>query len=147
MMMTGRILATPSIATRYHGFRDYLEMIGGFEPTPRGYWIERKDEVLCYPYIRGTPKDEHVSLMEIHKLLPKYLPADFKGEICQDIFVALLSGEVTMANLPDHISSYVKKARKNMPEYGTLSLDEVDAFGLTRAAKLEYTLGKNYKCC
>lgn len=147
MMMNGRILATSSLATRYQGFADYLQMIGGFTPSPRGYWIERKDDVLCYPYIRGTPRDEHLSLLEIHKLLPKYLPADFKGEICQDIFVDLLAGETTMENLPDHIGRYVKKARKNMPEYGTLSLDETDHNGITRMDRLEYHLGKNRKCC
>lgn len=147
MTMAGRVLATPSLATRYQGFKDYLEMIGGYRPLPRGAWIEAKDQVLCYPYIRGTPKDEHVTLLEIHKLLPKYLPADHKGEICQDVFVALLSGETTMANLPDHIGKYVKASRKNMPEYGTLSLDEENENGQTRLSRLEWHLGKNLKCC
>lgn len=146
MMMNGRIQATPSLANRYQGFADYLEMIGGFAPMPRGYWIERKDEVLAYPYIRGTPKDEHVTLLEIHKLLPKYLPPDHKGEICQDIFVALLSGETTMANLPDHIGKYVKASRKNMPEYGTISLDETNEYGQTRLERMEH-VGVKIKCC
>lgn len=154
MMMSGRIMAVPALATRYQGFAGYLDTIGGFQPIPRGHWIERKDEVLTYPYIRGTPKDEHLTLLEVHKLLPKHLPPDFKGEICQDIFVALLSGEVTMANLPDHIEKYVREARKNMPEYKTLSLDEVivpshrpGGLGLTRFEVAEWRHGKTLKCC
>lgn len=147
MMMSGRISATPSLANRYIGFADYLRMLGGFEAQPRGHWRESKEEVLQYPYIRGEVKGEQTMLLEIHKLLPKYLPPDHKGEICQDIFVALLSGETTMANLPDHIGRYVKAARKNMPEYGTISLDEENENGQTRLSRLEYVLGKNLKCC
>lgn len=149
--MVSRIRQTPTIEARYSGFKEYLYWI-----LPEGHaWVTKrqapveKEDVLAYPYIRGTPTDEHATLLEIHKLLPKYLPADHKGEICQDVFVALLSGETTMANLPDHIGKYVKASRKNMPEYGTISLDESKPQwnGATRLQLLEYHRGKEIKCC
>lgn len=156
MMMAGRILAVPALATRYQGFGEYLRYLGAFTPQPRCHWIEAKDQVLQYPYLRGDPKQEQLTLLEIHKMLPRNLEPDFKGEICQDIFVALLSGEVTMANLPNRIDEYKRRARKNMPEYGTRSLDEelIDGGrpgkpGLTRLDLIDSSRGmkKTGYCC
>lgn len=150
--MVARIRACPSIETRYVGFKDYLHWLCPqvWELKPLGWnRADAKDQVLAYPYIRGTPRDEHVMLMEIHKLLPPGLEAEFKGEICQDIFVALLSGEVTMENLPDHIAKYKKLARRKMPEYGTVSLDEEFAPGFTRGEWVQRKRAKeiNNSCC
>lgn len=145
-----RIQQIPSLSNRWIGFKEYLQWIlPGGASWARQRTVIVREEVIAYPYIRGVPKTEHATLLEIHKLLPQYLPPDHKGEICQDVFVALLSGETTMENLPDHIGKYVKASRKNMPEYGTISLDEMVGPNKshTRLQALEYYHGKQIKCC
>lgn len=146
--IVSRIRARPEVAGLHPGFDEYLEWIC---PSPYQYntigsmWDtgEPRDHVMQYPYIRGAVREEHETLLKIHAMLPKGMEADFKGEICQDVFVALLSGEVTMENLPDHLERFKRRARKNMPEYGTRSLDEeivssgrAGKPGLTRKGRL-----------
>jgi hypothetical protein len=92
----GRVLQIPSLVGRYTGFKDYLYYLtpNGWDITPVGIGgAPRKDEVLQYPYIQGKPRSEHEMLLAVHRLIPTRLDPDFRGEICQDIFVDLLSGK------------------------------------------------------
>lgn len=66
-----------------------------------------------------------IALMEhIHRLVPKGMPSEIKSDLCQDLLVAVLSGETSVANLPDVVNQYARQARRLLPDrWKTVSLD------------------------
>jgi hypothetical protein len=80
--------------------------------------------VAEYPFIRQTPTDEHALLMTIHDAVPKGIAAEIRGDLCQDLIVAVLSGEMKLANVGEEWRNYLKSCRKKYQErWGTISLD------------------------
>lgn len=80
--------------------------------------------VEFYPYLTAQPTEEHDLIMTVDSLVPKNLPNQTRADVCQDMIVAVLSGEVTVGNLKDATSKYVKQFFKMFPpKYGHLSLD------------------------
>lgn len=79
----------------------------------------------------SLPSDPHrsadVALMQhIHRIVPAGLPSDMRGDLCQDLLVAVLSGETSVANLPEMMNKFVRDARKMMPDrWKTISLDAI----------------------
>jgi hypothetical protein len=77
-----------------------------------------------YPYITSEPNEEHQFLLEIDSLVPKGLPNEMRSDVCQDMIVAVLSGQTTIENLKDSRAQYIKQFYKQFPvKYGHLSLD------------------------
>lgn len=91
---------------------------------PREYITE------FYPYIKGEPTDDHALLLAVEQLVPKTLSNDVRGDICQDMLVAILTGEVTLDNLRDERPKHLKRLLKGHPlKYGHLSLDAPVGYG------------------
>jgi hypothetical protein len=91
--------------------------------------------VAEYPFIRQNPTDEHAMLMTIHEAVPKGIAAEIRGDLCQDLIVAVLSGDMKLENVRDEWSGYLKSCRKRYQErWGTLSLD-YPAFGMDKPLK------------
>lgn len=88
---------------------------------------EKSEPLLYYPYIVHDPLQmtEHEKLvMAVNAVVPSTLPEDLRADICQDIIVALLTGELTRERLADSARPFVKEAMKARPiKYGHLSLD------------------------
>lgn len=84
---------------------------------------EAKSHERAYPYVQSkTPEQELVA--EIYALVPKSIPIEIRGDLCQDLIVGVLSGETTVANIPNVIAKYAAKARKIMPDrWKTISID------------------------
>jgi hypothetical protein len=83
-----------------------------------------------YPYITKQPTEEHNFLLAVDALVPKYLPNHTRADVCQDMIVAVLSGEVTLENLKDGLPKYLKQFMKGAPsKYGHLSLDHPASYG------------------
>lgn len=77
-----------------------------------------------YPYITAQPTEEHNFLIAVDSLVPKALPNQTRADVCQDMIVAILSGDVTLENLKDGLPKYLKMFLKGSPsKYGHLSLD------------------------
>jgi hypothetical protein len=76
-------------------------------------------------FIPKNSRSVDVALMQhIHTIVPKGLPSDLKGDLCQDLLVAVLSGETSISNLPEMMNKYARTARKMMPDrWKTISLD------------------------
>ena len=79
-------------------------------------------------------------LCAVDAIVPKYLPNQTRADMCQDMIVAILSGDVTLDNLKDGLPKYLKQFLKGAPsKYGHLSLDQPVGYGDTRT--LGQTLG------
>lgn len=77
-----------------------------------------------YPYLTAQPTEEHDLIMAVDRLVPKGLPNQTRADVCQDMLVAIITGEVSLENLKDAVPKYVKQFFKNFaPKYGHLSLD------------------------
>lgn len=83
-----------------------------------------------YPYISVTPTEDHDLLLAVDRMVPKGLNPDTRADICQDMLVAVLSGEVSLDNLAGERPKYMKQFWKMFPaKYGHLSLDAPLMYG------------------
>lgn len=147
-----RIVFTPAVHSLIPGMKEYAKHLahssGAFlyrlEPIPefvgrvRSHRLWRLDKSLLphsqrqpaaleyYPYISGPPRDEHEMLMAVDKIVPRGLPNDVRSDVCQDMIVAILSGDATLENLKGDTGKYLKQFWQMFPsKYGPLSLDGV----------------------
>ena len=79
---------------------------------------------LQYPYIIGEAKDDHAFLLAVNAIVPRGLPGDLRADVCQDMLLAILEGNLSPDDLETAMPNYLKAARKRyqMP-WGTVSLD------------------------
>lgn len=83
-----------------------------------------------YPYISTTPTEDHELLLAVDRLVPKGLNPDTRADVCQDMLVAVLSGDVSLDNLAGERPKYMKQFFKMFPaKYGHLSLDAPLIYG------------------
>jgi transposase-like protein len=83
-------------------------------------------QALCYPFIPalGTPRPEHELLMMINAAVPYNIPEDRRADICQELAVAVLLGDVDAANLEAAWRPMFHKVYAQHPTlYAPLSLD------------------------
>lgn len=115
-----------------HAYRLFIGMDNERRPWRTPEWYEARKPVRLpieplsefYPYITKRPTEEHDFLMAVDSLVPKYLPNATRADVCQDMIVAILSGDVTLDNLKDGLPKYLKMFMKGAPsKYGHLSLD------------------------
>lgn len=92
-------------------------------------WISEKkksrlwkppERQLVYPYFSPCSHVHHANdtslVARVHGMVPKGIPAEIKGDLCQDLLVGVLSGDFTVDNIPDQIARYLRAARKFMPD-------------------------------
>jgi hypothetical protein len=88
-----------------------------------------------YPYISATPTDDHALIIAVDSLVPKGLADHTRADICQDMIVSVLSGDVLLENLRDAVPKFIKQYFKQSPsKYNHLSLDHPvpgDPYGRT----------------
>lgn len=79
----------------------------------------------CYPYIAHDPKKEGFDLVsKVNKAVPRGLPEEIRADICQDIICAILSGQMTEADLQGSVKDFVAQGRKMfVNKWDFLSLD------------------------
>lgn len=80
---------------------------------------------LVYPFlIHDGGKPEHDLLKRVNAAVPKWLPPDRRADICQDLIVGILSGEISIDALALPTKEMTKQVLKQFPtKYGDLSLD------------------------
>lgn len=89
--------------------------------------VREKAPVLVYPFlIHDGGKPEHDLLRKVNAAVPKYLDADLRADICQDIMVGILCGDFDPDNLNLPAKEMTKRVQRMFPtKYGPLSLDAV----------------------
>lgn len=148
-----RLLQSPSVLNATPGMRDYIHWVAEnsraviypLDPiSETSFWSKRdwrrvkpprkprkEREVLTeyYPFI-SRPTSDHELLLAVDSLVPKSLLSDTRADVCQDMIVAILSGEVSLENMRDAVPKYIKQFFKQSPsKYGHLSLDAPLVYG------------------
>lgn len=75
---------------------------------------------MAYPFI-AKPRDEHADMLAINALVPKDYPPWIRADVCQNILLAVLEGEVTVEQLRHNpqlcrqfVGRFLKEHRDNM---------------------------------
>jgi hypothetical protein len=121
----------PTSETSYRSKRDWRVVA-----RPKRDRRTRERELITeyYPYIKGEPTSDHELILAVDQLVPKGLLNDVRADVCQDMIVAILTGEVTFGNLRDGLPKYLRQFMRNAPsKYGHLSLDAPAGEGRTLA--------------
>lgn len=66
---------------------------------------------LAYPYITKA-RDDHADILAINDIVPKFIAGDIRGDICQEIMLAVLEGRTTIDELRsrrDNATFFIKK--------------------------------------
>lgn len=164
----GRLLDNPEVTRNIPGLTDYVKSLElgpcwltpvdietararcapwrvstheepGKEAQERG--IPRAQQGF-YPYLAHNSErpDDGKELMKlVHSVVPREFPDHIRADICQEMIVSVLSGEVSRDNLHDHVRKHIRKVFKvNPTKYNEgegatgirLSLDAKLTFGL-----------------
>lgn len=76
-----------------------------------------------WPFAVRSAPDEHAMLHEIDSLT-RGIPEQWRQDVCQDLVVAVLSGEVSLENLRDALPKHLRQVFLMHPiKYGDKSLD------------------------
>lgn len=77
-----------------------------------------------YPYMMNQEADGAALLFRINNLVPRGLSEMVRGDICQEIALAVLSGEITESEIVNCISRYTKSQFQFLPRrFGVISFD------------------------
>lgn len=83
-------------------------------------------ETLCYPFLPKLRKElpEHEMLRAVSEAVPHNIPHDRRADICQELVLALLIGDIEIADLPTAVWKMFHKVYAFHPTtYGPISLD------------------------
>jgi transposase-like protein len=83
---------------------------------------------LCYPFLPviKVSRPEHEMLRAVSEAVPHNIPHDRRADICQELVLALLIGDIEIADLPVAVWKMFHKVYAFHPtKYGPLSLDAV----------------------
>jgi hypothetical protein len=82
---------------------------------------------LFYPFVIHKPRNDDGTfdlMVAVNNAVPKGLPDHIRADICQDLIVAILSGEMDKSELQGEVKGYTRKVLQMHPlKYGDLSLD------------------------
>lgn len=86
------------------------------------------DKSLVYPFVIHRPKNDDGAfdlMVEVNNAVSRGLPDHIRADICQDLIVAILSGEMDRSELKEEARYYTNKVLKMHPiKYGDMSFDE-----------------------
>lgn len=91
-------------------------------PKKTKIWREPK-QITGYPFVQSaqakTPEQQ--LLLDVHAQIPRGVDPSIRGDLCQDLIVAVLSGDITVANIPNVLHRYKTVARKMLPHARSVS--------------------------
>lgn len=131
----GRLWDTPFVTDNIPGFTKYVKDLNlgpsyltpvpleseranvapwrkSLHPEPHRYPGERGSTVTFYPYAvhdHERPDDGRALVLLVNKAVPESLPPDIRADVCQEIIVSVLAGDVKRENVPDHVAKYISQ--------------------------------------
>lgn len=71
---------------------------------------------LYYPYLAHDPKSAngHDLVLLANKLVPQGLPHDIRADVCQELIVSILSGQVTRDQAHDYVQKHISKVFRSV---------------------------------
>jgi hypothetical protein len=104
-----------------------------FLPRPKYVAHPRQPKILLnYPFFIHVGKDKDADLIAVNKLVPKGLPDHMRGDICQEILLAVYEGKASLATLqkrPDLVKQFISRWRKANLERGGFGMMSIDPYG------------------
>lgn len=86
---------------------------------------ERPEHAEFYPYIVGPPTDEMALVLRVHEAVPRYLPNELRADVCQELLVDILAGNMLVEQLGgEDFGRLIRDKMKQVRGRFTLSLDE-----------------------
>lgn len=103
-----------------------LESISEYADRTRREWRRkvRTAPAEFYPYCVGPVTDDYAMVLRVHNAVPKGLPNDLRADICQELLVDLLTGDVTMDQVEGDMVNLLKQKMPAVRGRYHLSLDE-----------------------
>lgn len=97
------------------------------DKKPPGARVIVPKESMFYPYVIHKPemKDDGYDLIAlVNAAVPKMLPDHIRADICQDLIVDILAGEISADDVKHNVKDYTRKVFEMHPlKYGNLSMD------------------------
>jgi hypothetical protein len=88
----------------------------------------RQRLLLSYPYLSDTTLEGADLLMRINALVPQHLPSSMRADVCQELALSVLMGEIKPEEIDAHIGTYVRRQFNALSsKYCTLYLDGLSA--------------------
>lgn len=89
---------------------------------------EPKPSEILYPFVIHKPKvkdDAYDLMLLVNSAVPKALPDHIRADICQDLIVDILAGDISRDELAGRVRGYARKVLEMHPiKYGHMSLDQ-----------------------
>lgn len=90
-----------------------------FDPdAPRPARPESGARNLFYPYMIhdiGEPTEGHELVKLVNSVVPHTLPEQWRADVCQELIVGILSGEVSRGAIHDHVAKFISGQFKANP--------------------------------
>jgi hypothetical protein len=108
----------------------------------QNYLAECQESAAAYwPYLKDTNHQDYEMIAVINNAVPRTLPEYVRADICQNLAVSILLGEIQLDDLQKAIPVLVKSAWKDSPsKYGPLSLDAPLNYGESKSKTLGETI-------
>lgn len=79
---------------------------------------------MRWPYLRDEPTSEYALMMAVNAVVSKELPDEVRADFCQDLVVAVLSGDCAIDSLREYARAKLAAARSVYGQkWGHVSLD------------------------
>lgn len=94
---------------------------------PKQFVLKEKPDDLVYPWlIHDGGRPEHELLRMINNAIPKHITGDLRADMCQDLAVAILLGDLKKDELYGPAKAVIANMRRMFPgKYGPISLDAI----------------------
>lgn len=81
--------------------------------------------VTNYPFLPSGSRASGADIvLLVNGAVPRGLPEQLRGDVCQEIIAAVLAGEFTEAEIPQHIKAIIARVRREQEgHYMAISLD------------------------
>jgi hypothetical protein len=78
----------------------------------------RDKEILSYPYLQKEKNtyesDDHKLLIQVNDMIPKKVPIDIRGDLCQELILDVLLKKIKINDIESVMDEYVKRIRATM---------------------------------
>jgi len=104
-----------------------------FLPKPKYIARPREKRILLnYPFSIRVDQERDSDLMAVNALVPKTIPDHMRGDICQEILLAVYEGKVNLETLrkrPDLVRQQIAAWRNRNLEHGGYGIVQFDPYG------------------
>ena len=85
---------------------------------------EAPRELVTYPFVLGTAREEHDLVLAVNAVVPRYLPEHVRADVCQEMLVALLAGDLLREEIGRRAPEFLRAHnRQAFSKFKFVSLD------------------------